>query len=78
MTRREKTLSALVVVLVLIVIWFGATIVRLENYHYAVQVGMCGLETTSFEEATKRESCLTTTETRTSSFAHIWYALSGS
>jgi len=78
MTTREKLLSALVAVLTLLIIWFGSTIVRLENYHYAVQVGMCGLQTTSLEDASTRESCLANTQTRTSSFAHLWYALSGS
>lgn len=78
MNSREKKLLSIIVLLVVIVIWFGATIVRLENYHYAVQVGMCGLETKSLEEASEREACLNTSQTRTSSFAHLWYALSGS
>ncbi|KND51240.1 MAG: hypothetical protein ABA06_02930 [Parcubacteria bacterium C7867-001] len=75
MTRREKILSLVVVVLSVLLVWFGTTIVRLENYHYAVEVGMCGLETGSLDEAVERQECLNTTETRTSPFWHIWYAL---
>jgi len=57
-------------------VWFGATIVRLENYHYAVQVGMCDEYNndilTRFNE---KEDCLNNTKTRTSFMWSLLYGL---
>ena len=51
--------------------WFGKTIVRLENYHYASQVGMCG----EYNSLIERGNCLSTIETRTNPFWHLYSAL---
>ncbi len=60
----------IILTLSLLLVWFGATIVRLENYHYAVQTGFC--IDASIEQ---RDSCLNKTETRTSSLWHLLYGL---
>lgn len=54
-------------------VWFGTAIVRLEQYHYASMLGMCG----SLDPLTlgKREGCLQKAETRTSPFYHLLYGL---
>ena len=59
-------------ILFLLLIWFGATIVRLENYHYAVQVGFCQ-EYSNLDG--KKEECLNKAETRTSWMWHLLYGL---
>lgn len=62
--------------LVVILIWFGVTIVRLENYHYAVQVGMCSeYNRNILERFVERENCLNDTKTRTSFMWHLLYGL---
>lgn len=54
-------------------VWFGAAIVRLEQYHYASMLGMCGpSDPLSLGE---REDCLQKAETRTSPFYHLLYGL---
>ncbi|OPY98956.1 hypothetical protein A5906_30845 [Bradyrhizobium sacchari] len=58
------------------VVWLGAAVVRLENYHYANFVGLC----TQFNikhplERIEREACLTRTETRTNWAWHLIYGL---
>ena len=60
----------IIVVLLSLLIWFGSAIVKLENYHYAVQVGFCidmGLE--------ERDACLKNQETRTNPLWHLLYGL---
>ena len=54
-------------------IWFGTAIVRLERYHYASMLDMCG----PIEPLTlaKREGCLQKAETRTSPLYHLLYGL---
>ena len=59
------TIAALLVAVVVL----GRAVVRLENYHYANQVGMCD----KHEEYLAREACLNNTETRTHWFWHILY-----
>jgi len=67
-------LRAFVVIILLVMLfWFGKTIVRLENYHYASQVGMCS-EYNLFQ-LIERDRCLNSFETRTSPFWHLYYAL---
>lgn len=54
-------------------VWFGSAIVRLERYHYASMLGMCGpVEPLTLGE---RELCLQKAETRTSPFYHLLYGL---
>lgn len=59
------TIAALLVAVVVL----GRAVVRLENYHYANQIGMCD----KHEEYLAREACLNNTETRTHWFWHILY-----
>ena len=56
--------------LLLLLIWFGVAIVRLENFHYAVQVGFC-----ADVSASDRSDCLDKKETRTSSLLYLLYGL---
>ena len=69
MNLLTKERIAIIVLLVLLV-WFGATIIRLENYHYAVQVGFC-----SDVPSTERDACLNKIETRTNFLWHLAYGL---
>ena len=54
-------------------VWFGTAIVRLERYHYASMLGMCGQIDPL--RLGKREVCLQKAETRTSPFYHLLYGL---
>lgn len=56
--------------LVLLLFWFGSAIIRLENFHYATQVGLC-----SDVDVLQRPWCLESKETRTSNFLHLLYGL---
>jgi hypothetical protein len=60
----------LIIALLLILIYFGAAIVRLENYHYAVHVGLC-----ADVEVTQRDRCLNKIQSRTNHFWHLMYGL---
>jgi hypothetical protein len=75
-----RALFWLLVVSVILNVWLGFTVVRLENYHYGVQVGMCGANealAVGIETHMKRENCLNTTSTRTAWYWHLWYGLQG-
>lgn len=66
---------ALTLTLLLAVIFFGASIVRLENYRYADSIGICS-EFFSRDDPRmriQRERCLETSQTRTHWFWHILY-----
>lgn len=60
-----------IVTLAIIIIWFALVIVKLENYHYAVQVGMCS----EVSELIERDRCVNSKQTRTSFMWHLYYAL---
>jgi hypothetical protein len=59
--------------LCVVLIWFGAAIVRLENYRYASNLGMCG----NYDPLTavKRERCLEHARTRTNPIYNLLYGL---
>lgn len=59
-----------IVVLSVILIWFATAIVRLENYHYAVQAGFC-----ADADLTQRDTCLKKIATRTNPLWHLLYGL---
>lgn len=63
--------NLLIIGLLATVVWFGSVIVRLENYHYANSIGMCA----EHLDLVQRSRCLNASETRTSSFWHLAYAL---
>jgi len=70
--KMNKTI--ILVISIFFNIWFANTIIHLERFHYSVQVGMCDdskLEVDRMEWLT----CNETTETRTKSLWHLFYAL---
>lgn len=69
-----KTERIIIAVLLILLIWFGAAIVRLENYHYASQTGFCR-ELNVDEKLSERENCLNSVQTRTSFVLHLFYGL---
>lgn len=68
-----KIEKIIIAVLGLLIVWFGATIVRLENYHYAVQVGFC--QEYRLPDRGEHEACLNGKETRTSWVFNLFYGL---
>lgn len=60
----------IIIVLLILLFWFGAAIARLENYRYAAQIGLCAKE-----DPAEIWPCLEKTQTRTSSFFHLLYGL---
>jgi len=60
--------------LVLIVFLLARAVVRLENFHYASFVGMCGQPADELDRA-RHHKCLHEQETRTSPSWHLNYAL---
>jgi hypothetical protein len=69
--------NAALMVLALTCLWLTLTVIRLENYHYASFVGMCGPEPPpgDIDASMARHRCLHNTETRTASYWHLYYAL---
>jgi len=68
--KLENKLKIVIVILLVIIVYFSLAIIRLENYHYAVQVGFC--LGTNLEE---RDQCLNKIETRTNPLYHLFYGL---
>lgn len=64
----------IIIILLFLLVWFGLVIVRLENYHYASQVGFCD-EFSGLENLIQKDNCLNDAQTRTNSFWHIIYGL---
>jgi hypothetical protein len=70
--------NILIALLLVVVAWLLAVVVRLENYHYASVVGMCSeFKADDPLQTVTRHNCLHSTNTRTSSVWHIFYALQG-
>lgn len=70
--------NALIAVLLLLVLALSASVVRLENYHYASQTGMCSeFQPGNPLENGKRHQCLHGQKTRTSPLWNLFYALTG-
>jgi hypothetical protein len=65
--------NVLIIGLAAMLVWFGSAIIRLEQYHYASMLGMCG----PIDPLTlgQREACLQKAETRTSPIYHLLYGL---
>ena len=67
-----------IAILLIVSIWLGAAVVRLENYHYASVVGMCGeFKPDDPSQTVPRHNCLHRTETRTRALWHLYYGLKG-
>lgn len=62
------------VILLLLLVWFATAIIRLENYHYASQVGLCA-EFVSGEDLIQKDKCLNEKQPRKSTLLTILYGL---
>ncbi len=75
-TETKPALVGLSILLLVLLVWFGATIVRLENQNYAMLLGMCGeFDPGDLQSVIERNSCLQEVEMRTSPLWHLYYAL---
>ena len=71
-----KNLS--IAILLFVVFWLAAVVVRLETFHYASVVGMCSeLKPDDSLQTVKRHNCFHSKETRINPLWHLFYALSG-
>jgi hypothetical protein len=63
---------ALIIGLVLVTLWLGASVIRLENYRQANLVGMCNHYNIEDPiQRIQREDCLLKARTRTHWFWHL-------
>lgn len=69
-----KKLKIIIMLQSIVIIWFGWTIIRVENNRYAYEVGMC-TEFSKPEQSVEKYECIEKTETRTSDIWHLLYAL---
>lgn len=71
-----KIVTVLLCLSVVLNIWLGNNLARLENYRYGNLLGMCetGNSTDTFVRI-NREKCLDKTETRIHPIFHVLYAL---
>ncbi len=75
-TTAKRILAGLTILLAVLLVWFGTTIMRLENQNYAMRIGMCGEHNPAdFQSIMERDKCLEEVETRTSPLWHLYYAL---
>jgi len=82
MKKSENTVNVkniVIVILLIVIIWFAKTIVKLEEYHYSNQVHLCYKSGVNYQADFKaymeREKCLETSHPRTSSLWNLYYAL---
>ena len=66
----KNTLLSIIFILIILLIYSFVQIIKLENHHYAVQVGFC-LEV----ESAKRNKCLNNVKTRSNPIWHLLYGL---
>lgn len=70
-------MKTLVLIVSLVVnIWFGFVIVKLERFHYSTQVGLCG-DYKNEVERFNMVRCLETKQPRTSDWWNLYYGLTG-
>ena len=62
-----------IALLLVMLVWFGSAIIRLERYHYASMLGIC--ECKAKPTWLEQQRCLDTIETRTSPLYHLAYGL---
>jgi hypothetical protein len=74
LTKGHTIERSAIVFLFVLLVWFGAAIVRLEKYHYASQVGLCS-ELNGLDSLVEKDKCLSGTETRTHWSWHLLYGL---
>lgn len=63
------------VVAAALILWLSIALIRVENQRYAMQVGICKDTVSSLGGWDYK--CLSSVETRTSPFWHLFYALTG-
>lgn len=73
-TKDSATLIGVIVFLLILLFWFGSAIIRLENYHYATQVGFCA-EFSELENLIQKDYCLNQVQTRTNPLWHLLHGL---
>jgi HAMP domain-containing protein len=67
---------ALSVCLVVVTVWLGSAVIRLENYREANLVGMCNhYNITDPIQRIQREDCLMKAKTRTHWFWHLLHGI---
>ena len=65
-----------ILILIVLLLWFGKAIVGIENERYALLLGSCGeVDVAVAETVVERGKCLRTVQTRTSPFWHLLYGL---
>ncbi len=70
--------NVVIAVLLVCVAVLAVAVVRLENYHYASFVGMCGeFKADDPLVALNRHECLHKQETRTNPLWHLFYGVQG-
>jgi hypothetical protein len=68
--------AGIIIGLVGLLVWFGVSIIRIENQRYALELEMCGnLDAAISQSIIERQRCLETIQTRTNSFYHLIYGL---
>jgi muramoyltetrapeptide carboxypeptidase LdcA involved in peptidoglycan recycling len=70
--------NIVILILLAVNLVLARAVIRLENFHYAVVVGMC--PTSNADElmrSAERLNCLHRASTRTNDLWHIYYALLG-
>lgn len=74
-----NTKNIIIILLVLIIVWFGKTIIELEEYKHSNQTHICYKSNidyqTNFLEYMEREKCLNNSHPRTSWIWNLYYAL---
>ena len=74
--RMKLIALALATGLVVVTVWLGSAVVRLENHRHANFVGMCSKYNISDPiQRIQREDCLDKTRSRTHWFWHLLYGL---
>jgi hypothetical protein len=66
----QKKSIIIITILTLCLIYFSLQIIRLENYHYAVQTGFC-----HDIQQSERDTCISKIETRTNPLFHLLHGL---
>lgn len=68
--------NVLIAVLLVFVLALSAAVVRLENYHYGSQVGLCGeFPIANPLSNAQHHECLHRQQTRTNALWHLFYGL---
>ena len=70
------TKNAMIGVLLLLVLWMGVSLARVENERYALELGMCGEFEPSIPGAlVARRDCLDRVQTRTNLLYNVAYGM---